>query len=42
MDTSGSMSDALSAKSETTRLDVGAGLAILLREVREENKYLQV
>jgi hypothetical protein len=35
VDTSGSMSDALSAKSETTRLDVGAGLAILLREVCE-------
>ena len=33
VDTSGSMSDAISGKSEATRLDVGAGLAILLREV---------
>lgn len=33
VDTSGSMSDNLSSKSETTRIDVASGLAILLREL---------
>jgi 60 kDa SS-A/Ro ribonucleoprotein len=36
LDVSGSMNAALSKKSETTRLDAAAGLAILLREKAEE------
>lgn len=36
VDVSGSMEDKLSAKSETTRLDVASGLAILLREICED------
>jgi hypothetical protein len=36
VDVSGSMADKLSGKSDLTRLDAGAGLAILLRETCEE------
>lgn len=36
MDVSGSMDGALAPKSETTRIDAAAGLAILLREVADE------
>lgn len=36
LDVSGSMNDRLSAKSETTRMDAGLGLGVLLREICEQ------
>ncbi len=36
VDVSGSMADPLSSKGDTTRMDAGAGLAILLRELCEQ------
>jgi len=38
LDVSGSMNDRLSAKAETTRMDAGLGLGVLLREICDETE----